>query len=442
MIGLWNRISSAFERTDIGPALAERGEDERVRPTATRYAPIRDAVERRVGAFLRKDLVSHLEIGSNEIFVLHYIEIVADRQGEAELAQFLHEFSPESRVYWVKKLLGGAVGQHVSVDQFLGLDREFAPQTLAETDPFEEALNQSVVPPYRVVLHGRWEVRKEKKSAERSPVPEEGRNAGPRLQLSVQDAKEADEGNWNGTRALEVRDYPAVLGSSTSSDVEITGYYVSARHCTLQWDAQQLWLVDHSTNGTWVDGERVRQGGRVALANGAVIGFGRAKGEANHDRYPTVRARFMRRSPGPETTPTPVAPSTATPVAPAVVTVAEKNTAWGTLPLAMLSIVDATGDPRRDVLRVPFTIGRGSAQDYVVPDANQGVSREHLVIESIDGSGAQVLNRAVERNGTTSGDQNLPERFLWRFGQELVLGEKWASAPVVRVTLRPVREER
>ena len=131
-----------------------------MRPTTTRYAPIRNAVERRVTAFLRDDLVSHLEIGDNEMFLLHYIEIAADSQGEAELDQFLHEFSPESRVHWVKKLLGGAVGQHVSVDQFLGLDREFAPEQLAETDPFEEALNQSVVPPYKVILHGRWEARK------------------------------------------------------------------------------------------------------------------------------------------------------------------------------------------------------------------------------------------------------------------------------------------
>src|SRR5476649_2162323 len=72
MGGLWNRISSAFERTDIGAegsAYADlaydgsRGDEDRVRPTATRYAPIRDAVERRIGTFLRQDLVSHLEIG-------------------------------------------------------------------------------------------------------------------------------------------------------------------------------------------------------------------------------------------------------------------------------------------------------------------------------------------------------------------------------------------
>ena len=136
-----------------------RSDEDMVRPTATRYAPIREAVERRVNTFLRQDLVSHLEIGFNEIFLLHYIEIAADSQGTAALAQFLHEFSPESRVHWVKKLLGPAVGQHVSVDQFLGLDKEFSAEDLAETDPFEEKLNQAATPLYRIILHGRWESR-------------------------------------------------------------------------------------------------------------------------------------------------------------------------------------------------------------------------------------------------------------------------------------------
>src|SRR4029077_12567666 len=107
-------------------------------------------------------------------------------------------------------------------------------------------------------------------------------------------------------------------------------------------------------------------------------------------------------------------------------------------PLAVLTIVDASGSPRRDVLKLPFTIGRGSAQDYVVPDANQGVSREHLVIEAIDRAGAVTLNRAVGRNGTFAGNQPLPERFVWRFGQEIVLGEKWTDAPVVKLSLRRV----
>src|SRR4051812_9358208 len=110
--GWWDRISAAFERTDIAAASTTYDlaldDDDRVRPTATRYAPIREAVERRIGTFLRQELISHLEIGFNEIFVLHYIEIAADSQGETALAQFLYEFSPEARVLWVKKLLGPA----------------------------------------------------------------------------------------------------------------------------------------------------------------------------------------------------------------------------------------------------------------------------------------------------------------------------------------------
>ncbi len=101
----------------------------------------------------------------------------------------------------------------------------------------------------------------------------------------------------------------------------------------------------------------------------------------------------------------------------------------------MLSIVDATGSPKFDVLKLPFTIGRGSAQDYVVPDACQGVSREHLVIESIDGAGAVTLNMAVRRNGTFAGTQRCPSVSSGASTRKIILGEKWTSAPPVRVSV-------
>lgn len=438
--GLWQRIGSAFERSDIdgGDAQGAAGGPDAVRPTTTRYAPIREAVERRVKIFLRQDVVSHLEIGFNEIFLLHYIEISADKQGAPMLAQFLQEFPPESRVHWVKKLLGPAVGQHVSVDQFLGLDQEFTAEELAETDPFEEQLNQAAVPLYRVVLHGRWESgpTPQQQAAAQQEAPQEpaieSRVGGPCLRLSIQDGKEG------GGRVTEIEQFPAVLGSSVHADVEISGYYVSARHCTLHWEGQQLWLADHSTNGTWVDGERVHRGARVALANGAVLGFGRDNGNRDHDRYPAIHTQLMREPVAPGASATPVAPSVSTPVAPGVVTASPMHAPAEQAPLAVLAIVDATGSPKRDVLKLPYTIGRGSAQDYVVPDANEGVSREHLVIEEINRAGAVILNRAVDRNGTFVGNQALPERFVWRFGQEIVLGEKWTSAPVVRLSLQHV----
>ncbi len=444
--GIWNRLGSAFERSDIGVAGSAYGESpgdaDAVRPTASRYAPIKEAVERRVGTFLRQDLVSHLEIGFNEIFLLHYIEIAADSQGEAALAQFLHEFSPEARVHWVKKLLGPAVGQHVRVDQFLGLEREFPAEKLAETDPFEEKLNQAAMPLYRVILHGRWEsglaaAQQAAPSSGADPFapPQASSPPGPRLRLAVRDAKSPDPADGGGKRVAEIDRFPAVLGSSGHADVEISGYYVSARHCTLHWEVQQLWLVDHSTNGTWVDGERVRRGIRVALANGAVLGFGRDKGDRDHDRYPEIQALFAGDAAAPGASFTPVSPSCSTPVAPALARRAPMQAPSENTPLAVLAVVDATGSPKLDVLKLPFTIGRGSAQDYVVPDACQGVSREHLVIEKIDSAGAVTLNRAVRRNGTFAGNQALPERFVWRFGQEIILGEKWTSAPVVRVSL-------
>ena len=212
--GFWGRVGSAFERSDIGSDSVHdaEGEADAVRPTTTRYAPIRQAVERRIKGFLRQDVVSHLEIGFNEVFLLHYIEIAADSQGAEELEQFLAEFPPDSRVHWVKKLLGPAVGQHVNVDQFLGLDQEFSAEELAETDPFEEKLNQAATPLYRVVLHGRWE---SGPVVETPPAAQPSQQDGPKLRLAVQDAKQA------GARAAEIERFPAVLGSSAQADVEI-----------------------------------------------------------------------------------------------------------------------------------------------------------------------------------------------------------------------------
>jgi len=227
-----------------------------------------------------------------------------------------------------------------------------------------------------------------------------------------------------------------VLGSSAQADVELSGYYVSATHCTLHWDGRQLWLEDHSTNGTWVDGERVQRGARIALANGAALDFGRHAGDGDHERYPSVGVQFTRNPVVAATSGTPVAPSRATPVAPVVSKPARG--ARPEAPLAVLVIADASGSPRRDVLELPFTIGRGSAQDYVVPDANQGVSREHLVIGEINADGAIALNLAVARNGTSAHGRPLPERFVWRFGEAIALGEKWSGAQAVKISLEKV----
>jgi hypothetical protein len=443
-MSLLNRIGgmvkSAFERDDIGMDGMSREDpvmlDDAIRPTATRYADVKDAIERRINSFLRKDLVSHLEIGFNEIFVLHYIEISADPQGKPQLLLFLKEFSPEARVDWIRKLLGPAIGQHVDVEQFMGLDQEFSVEELAETDPFEEELNHVAKPPYRVTLHGRWDARKTAAVAKQEP---HARESGPTLRLGVQDARTPAAGA--GPRELECNEFPAVLGTSAQSDIEVSGYYVSALHCTLFFSDGRVWLEDHSTNGTWLDGHRVKRGTRVVLADGAELSIGRERGDSGFDRYPLVQVQGTGSRAAAGSSHTPVAPpSPAAPIAPEGATPIAAYAAREAMPLAVLAIVDATGTPKRDVLNVPFSIGRGSIQDYVVPDANEGVSREHLLIESVDHDGAIIRNLAVGKNGTYAAHQSLPERFTWRFGEEIVLAEKWTSAPAVRLTLRRVEQ--
>jgi hypothetical protein len=451
--GAWHQLKSAFERGDIAVAEADYGDaasDAAVMPTTTRYAPVKDAVERRINLFLRRDLVSHLEIGFNEQFVLHYIEISADAQGRDLLAQFLREFSPEARVEWVKKLLGPAVRKHVMVDQFLGLDREFAVADLAESDSFEEELNQALTPAYRVTLHGRWETRPPEEKVAPVPASAEAaamaapalpaRSSGPRLKLLIADAKSA-------AGATEINAYPALLGSSARADVEVSGYYVSATHCTLHCVDNTLWLEDHSTNGTWIDGSRLTRSVRVPLADGARIGFGRNPRGQGSDRYPEISVSMSAQAPAtlgtpivPAYTATPVAPEGGTPIVAAASLAVASVVVSKKAPLAVIAIVDASGNPKRDVLKLPFSIGRGSAQDYVVPEANEGVSREHLLIGQIDQRGATVSNLALDKNGSFAEGQALPEHFVWRFGQEIVLAERWAGAPVVRLCLRRVEQ--
>jgi hypothetical protein len=102
---------------------------------------------------------------------------------------------------------------------------------------------------------------------------------------------------------------------------------------------------------------------------GQVLSFGRDKGDTDHERYPAICAQLMLQPVAPAPGQTPVAPSGSTPVAPGIATSISIQAPGEKAPLAVLAIVDASAAPS-DVLKLPFTIGRGSA-DYVVPEANR-----------------------------------------------------------------------
>lgn len=426
--GSRSHLGSLFKLADSdGVALHRKLDESTFKATRTRYAPIRSAVEERLETFVRRDVVSHLEIAREDVFMLHYIEMHAEHDGTL-LDEFLDEFSPPARIEWVKRLLAAAPQSHVRVDQFLGLDKQFSQEHLEDTDPFEEELTRdAALHGYQVILHGRWE--RKQPAAAPDEKTRRARVAGAGIRLTIHDAAEQLAGVAVKGRHVDIDEFPAVLGSSREADVQVQGQYVSGRHCTLHQDATgQLWVEDHSKNGTWIDGEVLERDLRVPLSDSAVLTFGGQNG-ADHLSFPVVHVQIGARIA--HAAHTPIAPSRATPIASSRTPISAAKAA-----IAVLAITDATGTAHKVIYELPFTIGRGSDQNYIVPDDNAGVSREHLVIESMTEAGAVTTNKAVDRNGTFAGEQALPQQFEWQFDQEIVLARKWTRASPARVVLK------
>jgi pSer/pThr/pTyr-binding forkhead associated (FHA) protein len=394
---------------------------ESARPSESRYAPIRKAVEDRLIAFLRRDVVSHLEIGHDDEFILHFIEVRPETDTDPLLDRFLKEFTQPARIEWIRKFLRAAAEQHVRVDQFLGIDRTCPRESLGPTDPYDEELNRTgALPAYGITLYGRWEKRIPASLAGSS------RRHGPSLRLTVQDA-EAAKGAVEEGREITLDSFPAVLGSSPEADTLISGHYASARQCTLDWDGEHMWLEDHSTNGTWIDAQRLKRGSRTLVSDGMVISFGREAGAADYARFPLLRVRLSSLSR--ERRITPIAASRGTPVTRKETPILLEKTA-----LAVLH-AGTTGTQIR-ILKVPFTIGRGSDQDYIVAEANEGVSREHLIIREVTETGALTINKAINKNGTYAKGVALPQEFEWRFDHEIVLARQSRRAPPLHLVLK------
>src|SRR5688572_18287629 len=169
---------------------------EGARISETRYAPIRKAVEERLIAFLRRDVVSHLEIGHDDEFILHFIEVRPEVDADPLLERFLKEFRQEARIDWVRKFLRSAAEEHVRIDQFLGVDRTCPRDTIGPTDLYDEELNRSgALPAYAVTLYGRWEKRIP------ASVASGSRARGPSMRLSVHDGHAS---SGNGASAREI----------------------------------------------------------------------------------------------------------------------------------------------------------------------------------------------------------------------------------------------
>ncbi len=65
------------------------------------------------------------------------------------------------------------------------------------------------------------------------------------------------------------------VGSQAGNDLILRDRYVSGHHARLRWDGVSWWLEDlNSTNGTYINHQRVAPGVPAGLASGAVLEIG------------------------------------------------------------------------------------------------------------------------------------------------------------------------
>jgi len=116
------------------------------------------------------------------------------------------------------------------------------------------------------------------------------------------------------------REYQVIGGSlkfgrDANSDVVVSGSQVSRRHAEIVVSPRGYILVDSSTNGTWVNGERVQN--QRLLARADVIRAGEEEFRFYADAAPTAPMPAAAVSPVPPPTPEPPrAPQAASPVGP------------------------------------------------------------------------------------------------------------------------------
>jgi pSer/pThr/pTyr-binding forkhead associated (FHA) protein len=220
-----------------------------------------------------------------------------------------------------------------------------------------------------------------------------------------------------------------VFGREATCDVVVSGKDVSRRHAEIMVTPKGYAIVDSSTNGTWVNDERV-QGQRV-LARGDVIKLGDESFRFYADVAP---AAPNPPPPGPAASQPPAAPSSSP--APSTGGSGErlKNTSFGVpaapappgrgsaaaaAPMANMVVRSGVLKGQRIQLRTPVVnIGRADYNDVVLPD--ESVSTSHAKLQRREG--VWMLADLESTNGTfvdgerVQGDAPLAPGAMVRFG--------------------------
>lgn len=190
-----------------------------------------------------------------------------------------------------------------------------------------------------------------------------------------------------------------VFGREAGCDVVVTGKDVSRRHAEIISTPQGYMLVDSSTNGTVVNGEKIQ--GQKLLARADVISIGEETFRFYADTIAAAPAPPAPPAPAPSPPPPPPPPP-----APAAPEVRLQNTMMGapTTPrpststgLASFLVKSGVHKGQRHVVKAPVVnIGRADYNDIVVAD--ESVSTAHAKLQRREG--VWVLTDLDSSNGT------------------------------------------
>src|SRR5881396_3779695 len=202
-----------------------------------------------------------------------------------------------------------------------------------------------------------------------------------------------------------------VFGREAGCDVVVPGEDVSRRHAEIVQTPKGYLLVDSSTNGTFVNEERVE--GQRLLARGDVLKLG----EEQFRFY----ADPPKAAPGPPEGPAAKAPAAAPPKLADTVNAmpAAPRPSHGGAPLASFLVKNGSLKGQRLQVRTPIVnIGRAEYNDLVVPD--ESVSTQHAKLQRREG--VWLLVDLGSTNGTfadgekVSGEAALAPGALVRLG--------------------------
>ncbi len=256
------------------------------------------------------------------------------------------------------------------------------------------------------------------------PMESTFRDKGGSLKV-IQSNSEAAGRTWNFTS----NDMPYRIGRGGTSDfpvkIDLKDLGVSSVHATIQFSNGQYWIVDEgSTNGTFVNGDRLKPAQRRVLENGQIIRLGANieleftdkntvfQNMSTSQKLPPIPKAQPPAAPSPSATTTPAAPPPAPPppqpTAPPMDFSEEKtNVTRMGLPSGIKATLELLpGGPVYPIQELEYTIGRRRTNS--LPLERLGISREHTRFAWQDTERCFTVEDMNSGNGTFVDEQQLP----------------------------------